>query len=411
MTIKTSTILKTTLLRSKDLIATFFAGDFGKLLLFTLLWQLGMTLLGLIIEYVVPVIPHGILPMRHFGIFDHTMRWDALWFYQIPQGYYAHNPYSPAFYPLFPFLTYVVHTVSFGALGYITSGILVNTIASWLTFVALFKICRILWGRHHAFNWLVLLLFVTSPAALFLHMYYSEAVFCAFAFWAYYFSLRRNWLACSILLAGLTASRVTAILFIGLCFLEFCRAYDWQPKKILVKQVLWFLITPLGFVIYGLYLHHVRGDFFSMAHSYKLWSFHVFNPNFIGTFINAARTAFNGMFGVTPYSPAEVFVNFTLPVVALSVLLATSLIALIRIRSWAIPLGIFGLLSFVMFTLNSDVNSVHRYVLPCISVFLIVGYSVMKRPKALIPTIMLCTGSFGLQVILYMLFVNGHFAG
>jgi hypothetical protein len=321
------------------------------------------------------------------------------------------STYSPAFYPLFPFLTLVVHTLSFGILGYVTSGIFINTVASWLAFVALIKITRMLLGNSRAASWLVLFLFITSPAAIFLHMYYSEAVFCAFGFWAYYFALRRNWLASSLLLACLTASRVTAILFIGLCFLEFCRAQDWRLKKILQKDILWFAITPLGFLLYGLYLYHIEGDFLGMAHSYKLWSFHVFNPNFLGTYINAIRTSFDGMFGTTPYTPVEVFVNFTLPVVALTVLFITSLIALIRIRDWAIPLGIFGLLSFTMFTLNSDVNSVHRYVLPCISLFLVVGHSVMRRPKIIIPTIMLGVGSFGLQTLLFVLFVNGYFAG
>jgi hypothetical protein len=81
---------------------------------------------------------------------------------------------------------------------------------------------------------------LTAPTAFFLHSFYSEAVFCALGFWTYLFALRRQLAWMGLRLIPMTASRVAAVLFVGLCFLEFPRSKEWQLPAALSWLVLWF---------------------------------------------------------------------------------------------------------------------------------------------------------------------------
>ncbi|MFS8119068.1 MAG: mannosyltransferase family protein [Microcoleus sp.] len=405
---------------SKAYFIAFLKSDAGKALLIALCWQFLMTLLGIIIErglvgFSKPgadlpgfVKPGAGLPAH--TLLSHTLHWDGYWFEGITHGLYSHYISAPAFYPLFPLLVLIVGTLSFHVIGTLAAGLLINTVALWLAILALYKIALKFLDRP-LLGWCVVGLFLASPAAFFLHTFYSEAVFCALAFGAYYFALEKRWALVGVSLGLLTASRITAILVVALCLLEYIRNNNWEIKKTFNKSALWFLLSPVGILLYGASLYVARGDFLGMVHSYKLWSYHVFNLNFVATYYHALVTGFNGIFGMTSHSHSDILVNFILPVVALTALLAASIIAIFRVKGRGVPLGIAGLISFIMFTLNSDVNSVHRYVLPCLVVYVAAIY-VLNRFRAF-PLIfaMSLFGCFILQMLLYTLFISGYFAG
>src|SRR5262249_5360848 len=148
----------------------------------------------------------------------------------------------------FPMATWLVYKVTFGQLGILGAGLVVNGLASWLAATALLKISRNFVSTRAA-QWLTVGLFLTAPAAYFLHVMYSEALFCALGFWAYLFALRRQWTFMGLCLIPLTASRITAALFVVLCLVEFARAKEWRPRAILSWQLLWF---PAAFAGLGL---------------------------------------------------------------------------------------------------------------------------------------------------------------
>ncbi|XVV06250.1 hypothetical protein ACQPW3_13025 [Actinosynnema sp. CA-248983] len=91
---------------------------------------------------------------------------------------------------------------------------MVNVLASWLAVVAL---SRIAWHfvTGKALRRLAPGLLLSAPSACFLHVMHSEALFCAIAFWAYLFAMRRRWVPMGLLLVPPTASRITAVLFVG----------------------------------------------------------------------------------------------------------------------------------------------------------------------------------------------------
>jgi hypothetical protein len=340
-----------------------------------------------------------------------TLSWDAGWYEHILAGGYFDNPAAPVFYPLFPLCVWLLQHMTFHAVPDAVLGLAINSVALWLALVALYRIARKFVDGH---EWLVILLFLTAPAAFFMHMFYSESLFCALAFWAYWFALERRWLPMAGLLAFLTASRLPAILFVGLCALEYWRAHQWSLKKTFTdKTVLLLLLAPLGFLGYGLFLYVVRGDFLYMFHAYKTpmgranWPYHSFDPDLFRTVYRAVDFAFTSL---TKHGHLE-FTTIA-PVTALAILAAASIYA-VRARGDGalLPLGIFGLAAFIMFTINGNVVSVHRYVLPCIIVYLALGRVYPRNiwTKLLVWTVALV--GLSEQVVLFVRYTTQHFAG
>jgi hypothetical protein len=309
-----------------------------------------------------------------------------------------------------------VHTISFGIIGILASGLLVNTIALWLALAALLQIADHFVSKEY--RWYIPLLFLTAPTAVFMHFFYGEAVFCAVGFWAYNFALKRRWIAMGLTLGLLTAARLPSILFIGLCALEYARSYNWQLRAVFNKRILFFGLSLIGFLTYGLYLAIVRKDFFAMFNGYKAsndWPYQIFNPNVIETWLNATRELRTTLVTNVPFDEGFA-VNYLLPLAGIALLLISSLILLAhygtrRYKGIGIPLGVFGIVCAIFFSLNSNLISVDRYLLPCLSLYICGGLLGVKYPGVkYILGLMIYLGLL-LQAYLFILFINGYFAG
>jgi hypothetical protein len=388
-------------------------GDFARAAVVVLVWQTAMTAVGAVVEPSL-LLATGITRASDVdpALLIHTYRWDGLWFHRILNGEYATDAAVPAFYPLFPLGVRLVQLLGLGTLNFLTAGLLLNTVATWLGVVALVKITRCFAVSPRA-PWLAVALFLTSPAAFFLHAFYSEATFIALGFWAYLFALRRQWLWMALCLIPLTASRITAVLFVGLCFLEFCRSVNWRPRGLLSWKLLLFPASALGFAAFALHLRIVAGDALAMTSAYEAnpaWGYHVFDPNIAHTVGREAWLVARALTGDLPLLYGTV-VDHLLPLVGLVLLLLASAYALVALRWDGVPLAAFGLMSFVMFTLNSNLVSVHRYTLPCIVLYLALVIAVERRP-ALRPVafgVMYC--NIVVQTVLATMFFTGNWAG
>jgi len=379
----------------------FSKTDIGIALWIVLGWKVLMSIIGFAIDV-------------HFGgaasFFDHTMHWDAGWYLAIIHGQYVDILASSAFYPLFPLLVSVVHSLGFGLIDYPISGQIVNTIALWFALVAALKITTTLIGKSEK-KWIIILI-LCAPAAFFLHVFYSEAIFMALSFWAYYLALTRRWFSVGVLLALLTATRLPSVLIVALCGLEFLRAYDWKPKQFFNKKILFFLLAPLGFIGYSIYLSFAQADPFGMFHAYSHttdWIYQVFNPNIIETIAKALYQIVRSLIGLRPFN-SELFVNIMLPLASLFLLGLASIYLFGKTRRKYLPLGIVGILSIIMFTLNSNVVSVHRYVLPSLTIYIAVMVFIKNIKKPYILYIGCFLGLI-IQAFLYVAFVRVLFAG
>jgi len=394
----------------------FFTTDFGIALAIVIVWQFVMSLFGYVIDITTSSALSTGAPNLHeaTGLLGHTYRWDSGWYNNVTNHFYNNSsqPASTAFYPLFPILVVIVKMLFLGHIGITTAAFLLNTVASWLAIVALIKIIRS-FTKNDSTRWLILGVFIASPVAFFLHMIYGEAVFIAFGFWAYWFSLQKKWGPMAVMLAFVSASRLPALTFILLCGLQYIQSYKWNIIKAVKSwKWLWFLLSPLGLMLYGIYLYFVRGDFFAMVHAYQEtddWNYYHFTPNIFYTIGRSVKTLFDAYFSKS--LDIGLLISHALPLVALAILLLASLYALFGMKKKGIPLGIFGLASFIMFTINGHLVSAHRYVLPCIVVYIALAVLAEKYAIAKYLLYPVLFASMLIQSLLIVLFINHYFVG
>ncbi|GLW93197.1 hypothetical protein [Actinokineospora globicatena] len=401
--------------RAPSRLRAFAASDWARTLVIVLAWHAVLTAVAILFQGTIPL-SEG-YPTRLLGpepsLLSHTTRWDGEAYYMILHGAYSDpaTAWSPAFYPFFPFCVWLVQTITFGKVGFLAAGMLVNLVASWLAVTALLKIARhFLAGERGA--WLVVAAYLTAPTAFFLHVFYTEAVFCALGFWAFLFALRRQWVWMGLVLMPLTATRITAVLFVGLCFLEFWRSRDWRLRGLLSWHLLWFPASLAGFAAYTVLLKIMTGDPLAMFHAYehaKSWAYHVTNPNFVGTFLTEVGISWDAL--ATRMPTNWQLLSHVLPVVGLVVLAACSVYLFVALRKDGLPLALFGLASFAMFTFNSNVVSVHRYLLPCVVIYIALVLAA-QRHRVLRPALHIYLyATTVVQAMIYLLFVAGYWAG
>lgn len=388
-------------------VKTFLKSDFGLALIVAAIWQISMTAFGALTEI-------GLSNSTHIvtTLLSHTSYWDGGWYQFIINGGYFKSNAASAFFPLFPLAVRCIQIASFGLIGMITAGFLINLVSTWLAIVALVKIADYFVSKKY--RWWVIALFITSPAAIFLHMFYSEAIFCAIGFWAYLLALRHRWALVGMALAFLTAARIPSVLFIGLCGLEFLRSCEWNIKKAFNPKLLYFLLSPIGFVAYAIFLYIVNGNalaMFSAIHSTNDWTYHIFNPNFIETIAHQVSALLKMTLGIIPITSRRI-IDVVMPLIGLVILGLVSIYATFtKNAKQLLPLGIFGFASIIFFTLNSNIVSVHRYLLPILVIYIVPVVLIEKKPrlKPMILVAVYC--GILLQAYLMMLFTNMQFAG
>ena len=376
----------------------FLKTDIAITLIVAILWQSLLLFIGWFIA-------------KDQGVLGHMSHWDAGWYKSIiTHGYSdADNPAAPAFYPLFPLLVSGVSLVTFGA-PHEVAALIINTVALWLALLALLRIGEYFSIKSRSTKTILIAAFLSFPSAFFLHTFYGEAIFIAIGLWSYLFALQKKWWATGILLALITASRLPGLLFVALCGLEFLRAHDWNIKKSLNPKILWFLLAPIGFLLYGLALHFIRGDFLAMFHAYTAtndWVYQKFNPNIIDTIYETGATVTHAIVTLNP--TYEIFINYALPLASIVLIIASS-IYLWKRKPYGPPLALFGLLSIILFSLNSNLVSVHRYTLACLPIFIAIGL-LAKHRKAAPYLVVAGVISIGVQLFIYSKFINDVFAG
>ena len=206
---------------------------------------------------------------------------------------------------------------------------------------------------------------------------------------------------------------ILTFLVVALCGLEYLRAYEWNIKKALNPKILWFALAPIGFIAYSTYLFFVRGNFLAMFAAYDTsddWTYQVFNPNIFETLAKQGYQLARVAVGVRPFDTGFA-VNILLPLLLIGLLIAAS-VYLIKKRGLYLPLGVYGLLAVVLFTLNSNIVSVHRYILTVLTLNIaLLVFALPKIQMYRIPLTIFIVISAGIQFWLYWLFIGSTFAG
>ena len=239
------------------------------------------------------------------------------------------------------------------------------------------------------------LFFALAPAAVFLAAGYSESLFAAFAFPAWYAARRDRWLAAVVLSAGASFVRVNGLFLAAALALEFLLAgrarRSWRQLPLLV-------VPALPVLAYVLYLHRRTGDWLAWQHAQAAGWFRTFsNPR------AAWNATWDAAFGGT--QDGHTALVFQLELVAVVVGVALTLWLLAR-RRW--PEALYVGLSLLALSTTTWFMSVPRAMLLWWPLWTALGAWAVRRP-AVRTVYVCCVGPVMAGVA--VLFLSGQWAG
>lgn len=156
--------------------------------------------------------------------------------------------YNTAFFPGLPLLM-----AAFGLVGIdsLAAGLIISLVASLFAGLALGKLAE-LYGAKPV---LTTAIWFTAPMAVFLFAPYTEPLFAALSFWAWYFAKTGNWLVAGVLAGFSGLVRSNGLFLAGALVLLFLisKNRNWSDS--------WKLILPfLGTFLYFTYLYWLTGS-------------------------------------------------------------------------------------------------------------------------------------------------------
>ena len=341
--------------------------------------------------------------------FGTWQRWDALWYSSIAEhGYqYAgeHEATNVGFFPLFPLVNSAIMRVT--GLPVEVSGAIVSTVITLFACLVLYKLTIGETDDPSTARRAVLYL-IAFPAAYYLAIGYSEALYLLCVLGAFYFARRGQWWWSGAIafLAGL-ARLHGALLIVPLGY-EWLRqsfaqagresgvAAESRPPR---ASVITVLGAPLGVLAFNLYLNAQFGQpagYFSPYFQIQTLFFKGIRAEAFPTF--PGTTLANYLFG---------FLNGVPSTESVAVMAATLFLLIMTVEVWARLPRVYGIymLTVLLFQLvGGDLISMPRFVVPMFPAFIALA-QLGKREWAdrliLIPSLLL-------QGVLALLFTKGY---
>lgn len=207
-------------------------------------------------------------------LFKAWANWDGAHYLAIAQRGYEYS-LEFAFFPLYPFL---IKLSSFLTLGdYFWAAYLVSAICTIASLIFLYKLIKLKYDGESGFRGLFYIL--VFPTSFYLVAAYSESVFLFFSVAAYFFSIQKNWgWGCFFAMLAVITRPMGIILVLAL-LIEYLLQVKFDLKK-MRRDVLWFLITPLGLFWYMFELYQKFKDplFFIRVQTFWHRSGNFINP-------------------------------------------------------------------------------------------------------------------------------------
>jgi len=379
-----------------------------KVLIIYLVWHLLVSAVGLYAakEFSIGSQVPASISTQIPGLLKPTVQFDGYQYLQIVEdGYGQAKNGSPVFFPLFPGL---VRAVSSSGLNVLWSGFLINIVLGYLACLFLALLAKDFFKSKQVGDTDVVLIFLVFPTAYFMTAFYTEALFCTLGFGAFYFARRQNWALACLLLAGITATRLPGLVFGLAVLVEYMSVKKFDYKRF-DRSLLWFLLVPLGIATYAVFLNNRFADplFFLRAYNYG-WGYQKFNPNIFAT-----------VYGQISWLITRILFGNTQPNVGnngivMSAVFLLSWLALAGSVVWAIykkyPLSFIVLMavSAVLFSLNSNLISVNRYILPMFPMYLLLAQYFAEKKSALA---LYAASSAIAMTLLLVLFSAGRWTG
>ncbi len=192
--------------------------------------------------------------LDHKGAADVFSQWDVVHFTAIAGSGYQELTQA-AFFPGLPLLMAFFQLVGVPP---ILTGMLASLLASGLAAWALYRLT----GGGVA-GTVAAIVWSFAPMAVFGFVAYTEAPFCAFAFWAWFQARKGNWGLAAGLAAGACLFRVSGLFLIGALGLLALIGFTGSSWGARLRRIAWLLIPTAVSAAYTVYLKVVFGSWTS----------------------------------------------------------------------------------------------------------------------------------------------------
>lgn len=295
------------------------------------------------------------------GLYDPLLgvygQWDYAWYQSIAaHGYFSGLGRGPDGYAFLPGDPLVLAAVHLPVRNWVVAGLLVSLIAGG---VALVYIGRL--GGERAALYLL-----TAPAAMYLMVGYSEALFLAFALPAWMAAKRRDWPTATLFAAFAGLVRVNGLFLIAALVLA-ALAYERGTRRL--RAVAWMCASIIGPGLYEIYLRAGTGSWTAWLTANKAgWGLHFVGP--WRSFTDTWNMAFGQV--LTPVRAPM----FQLEIACMAVGIMLTLV-LARHRAW--PEALYCALTFAALGTTTFYQSVPRALLVSWPLYVLLGQRAERR--------------------------------
>lgn len=316
-------------------------------------------------------------------------RWDAPHFFEVARYGYG-PPADPARIVIFPLMPALIALGSIVA-DPLVAGMAVAFGATLVAVAGLYRLIRLDGGRGTAR--LGVLAMSVFPTAFALVAPYSEAVFLAFAIWAFLFARTGRWAAAGTcaLFAGL--ARIHGVFILPALVVEY-----WLARRRIDRDAGWLLLGAGGPLIYLAINALTFGD--------PLYFLGIQTSVFKVSTIAPWTALSSAVAGASAVQPTEFWATVYLAPLAAYVVLGLTTVWTIVGRGGRPSYAIYTGLAFLSFATLSWPISVPRYLMGVFPIFIAAGW-LGRRPWLGPPLFVASTLLFG---VFLTLFVIGHWA-
>lgn len=292
----------------------------------------------------------------------------------------ARNGYEPLthfFFPIYPLLIgFLTKLIGNSFQNYLFVSQILSNLFFFLSLVGLYKLLKI--DFNQKITYLTIGLILIFPVSYYFVASYNESLFLSLIIWFFYFGRRRKWILAGLLAAAASATRVIGISLMLVLLIEIYLNYR-TTHKIDIRQVIALAISPLGLILYVLFLKQDTGDMLVFLHSVG-----IYGEQRSSSFVYLPQVFFRYIFRIIPtlglsYLPI-VFVTWFELLVGVW-LLISSAASFTRLR---ISYSFYLAFGFIVPTLAGSFSSLPRYALVLFPAFLLTAICLIKVPKSIL---------------------------
>lgn len=271
------------------------------------------------------------------------------------------------------------------------AGFLIANIAFLLALIFLYKL--LLLDYRDSFAKLVILILLIFPTSFFFGAVYAESLFLLFAVLAFWFARKKMWFWSSISAMLLAVTRLTGILLLPALLIEFI------IQKSKRKDLISFVLVPVGITLYSIYNKLTWGDALYFVHAHS----ELGNSREVAKIVLFPQTMFRYIktLLLVPSSQYVWWIALLEFVLFIACLYLLYLGLKQKIRASYL---LFAILAFLLPTQSGTFSGLPRYVIPLFPIFITLANIKSLKFKWLY---FLFAGI--LQLVLVALFVRGYF--